>query len=216
MTAATHQPLSHRLAQMLEANSHPEGITLNGLLEHTEGRGFFLVVILFALPFVIPVAIPGVSLVFGAAIALLNLRVAFGHTPRLPRFIGDRRLSPEFQRKMLSGSVKFLRWVEKLVKPRRTPWMNTRAVRFGNALLMIVMAVFLALPFPSPPFFFTNSLPSYAIILLAASMMEEDGVTIWIAYALALATFIYLGLIVGVLGEVLLRAWKAWFGQKAP
>jgi hypothetical protein len=210
-----HEPLSQRLAQMLEANSHPEGVTLNQLLERTDGRGLYLVVVLFSLPFVIPVAIPGTSVPFGVGIALLSLRLAFGQTPRLPRLIGDRRLSPGFQKRILSGSVKFLRVVEKLVKPRRTPWMATRPVRFANAMLMLVMALFLALPFPSPPFFFTNSLPSYAIILLAASMMEEDGVTIWVAYAVALGTVIYLGLIVGVIGEGLVRLWHAWFGTKA-
>ena len=162
----------------------------------------------------IPVAIPGISIPFGAAIALLSLRLAFGQTPRLPNFIGGRRMSPAFQKRVLSGSVKFLRVVERLVKPRRSPWMTTRAVRFANAMLMLLMAMLLALPFPSPPFFFTNSLPSYAIILLAASMMEEDGVTLWIAYAIALGTLIYLGLILGVIGEVFVRLWHGWSGTR--
>ena len=83
--------------------------------------------------------------------------------------------------------------------------MSRRSARFANAMLMVVMACLLALPFPSPPFFFTNSLPCYAIILLAASMMEEDGVTIWIAYAVALGTIIYLGAILGVIGEAVRR-----------
>ena len=37
--------LSVRLGEILEANSTPGGITLNQLLEHTQGRGFYLVVI---------------------------------------------------------------------------------------------------------------------------------------------------------------------------
>jgi hypothetical protein len=200
-----HEPLSQSLAQMLKANSHAGGVTLNQLLEWTEGRGLYLVVILLSLPFAVPVAIPGISTALGLTIALLSLRLAFGQTPRLPKLIGNRKLSPEFQRKVLSGSVKVLRWVEKLVKPRRTPWMTTRPIRFANAMLMTLLAVLLSLPFPSPPFFFTNSLPCYAIIVLAASMMEEDGVTIWIAYAVALGTVIYLGVIIGVIGEVLRR-----------
>ena len=55
--------LSEKLAQLLEANSSPDGISLNHLLERTDGRGFYLVVILLALPFIIPMAIPGVSTV---------------------------------------------------------------------------------------------------------------------------------------------------------
>jgi len=40
-------------------------------------------------------------------------------------------------------------------------------------------------------------------------MMEEDGVAIWIAYAFALGTSVYLFVIVGVLETVLVKAWHA-------
>lgn len=202
-----HEPLSERLLRIVEANSAAEGITLNELLERTEGRGFYLVVILLALPFIVPLSIPGVSTVLGLSVALLSFKLAFGAQPRLPKFMGNRRLPPQMQRKVLNGSVKFLRFVEKLVKPRRTPWMTTRPARFVNAMLMAQMGLFLALPFPPlPPL--TNALPCYCIILLAVSMMEEDGVTIWFAYALSLGTGVYLVLIIGVLETVATEAWK--------
>ena len=173
-----HEPLSQSLAQILEGRA--SGITLNELLERTAGLGFYLVIILLALPFIVPVSLPGFSTVLGLAIALVSLRLAFGQTLRLPKFMGERQLSPAFQQKILAGSVKFLRLIEKLVKPRRTPWMSTRLARCFNALLMTFMGFLLAVPFPPlPPF--TNSLPCYSIILLAVSMMEKDGVTIWIA-----------------------------------
>src|SRR6266498_1419289 len=110
-----HEPLSQKLAQLIEANSAPEGITLNQLLERTEGRGFYLVIILLALPFIVPISIPGVSTVLGSAVAVLSLRLACGQTPRLPQLLGGRRLSPAFQKKILGSSVKFLRLVERLV-----------------------------------------------------------------------------------------------------
>ena len=203
-----HEPLSQRLLQIIEANSGAEGITLNELLERTEGRGFYLVVIMLALPFIVPISIPGVSTVLGLSVALLSLKLAFGAQPRLPAFMGSRRLSPEAQRKVLNGGVRFLRVVEKLVKPRRTPWMNTRPARFVNAALMALMGLLLALPFPPlPPL--TNALPCYSIILLAASMMEEDGFTVWFAYALALGTVTYLVIIIGVLETAATEGWKA-------
>jgi hypothetical protein len=202
-----HEPLSQKLLRIVEANSRAEGITLNELLEHTEGRGFYLVVILLSLPFIVPVSIPGVSTVLGLSIALLSFKLAFGAQPRLPLFMGNRRLSPQAQKKVLTGSVKFLRVVEKLVKPRRTVWMTTRPARFANAMLMTLMGLFLALPFPPlPPL--TNALPCYSIILLAASMMEEDGVTIWFAYALCLSTIFYLVVIIGVLETAVAESWK--------
>jgi hypothetical protein len=179
------------------------------LLERTEGRGFYLVVILLSLPFIVPVSIPGVSTVLGLSVSLLSLKLAFGAQPRLPKFMGNRRLSPQVQKKVLQGSIKFLRFVEKLVKPRRTPWMTTRPARFVNAMLMALMGLFLAMPFPPlPPL--TNALPCYSIILLAVSMMEEDGITIWFAYALALGTIIYLVAIIGFLEAAVMGGWKAF------
>jgi len=203
-----HEPLSQRLLRIIETNSTDEGITLNQLLERTEGRGFYLVVILLALPFIVPLSIPGVSTVLGLSVSLLSLKLAFGQQPRLPRFMGNRRFSPEVQRRVLGGSVKFLRVVEKLVKPRRTPWMATRPARALNSVIMALMGLLLALPFPPlPPL--TNALPCYCIILLAVSMMEEDGVTIWFAYALSLGTIIYLVLIIGVLEIAIIGGWKS-------
>ena len=211
---AMHERLSEKLARMIEANDSSDGVTLNQLLERTGGRGFYLVVILLALPFIVPLSIPGVSTVLGLAVALLSFKIAFGASPRLPRFMGDRRLSPDFQRKVLLGSMKFVRLVEKLVRPRHTPWMTTRPARFINALLMTGMGLLLAMPFPPlPPL--TNALPCYCIILLAASMMEEDGVTIWFAYALSLGTTVYLGLNVLLIVEAAKKAVeliRRWFG----
>lgn len=208
-----HERLSEKLAQMLEANSSPDGITLNQLLERTDGRGFYLVVILLALPFIIPVSIPGVSTVLGLSVALLSLKLAVGVVPRLPKVMGNRRLSPDFQDKVLRGSMKIVRIVEKIARPRRTPWMTTRAARFVNALLMTFMGLLLALPFPPlPPL--TNTLPCYCIILLAASMMEEDGVMIWFAYLLSLGTVVYLALNIFVIFEAVKKAielFRSWF-----
>lgn len=199
------QPLSKRLAEILEANSTAEGVTLNSLLERTAGRGFYLVVILLALPFVVPVSIPGVSTVLGLSVALLSFKLAWGAKPRLPKLMGDRRLAPRFYRKVLRGSLRVLRFVEKFARPRRTPWMTLRPVRCANALLMTCMALLLAMPFPPlPPL--TNALPCYCIILLAASMMEEDGVLIWFAYALCLGTVAYLAVNVLLIIEAARKA----------
>ena len=203
-----HEPLSRKLTEILEHHHDPDGITLNQLMERTGGRGFYLVIILLSLPFIVPVSIPGVSTVLGLTIAVLSLRLAFGKSARLPRFMGGRRLSPGFREKILGGSIRFLRFVEKGVKPRRTRWLATRWAISANALLMTFMACLLALPFPPfPPF--TNALPCYSLILVAASTMEEDGVLIWLGYAVSLGTTIYLILVAEGLQFVLVKAYHS-------
>ena len=188
--ANPHPPLSQSLAALLRGETGDEAVTLNLLLERTAGRGLFLVIILLSLPFIGPVSVPGMSPPFGLAIALLALGLARGRPPHLPRRIGDRALPVGLKRVLLSGGVRFLQGLERLVKPRRSQWMSWRVVHSGNALLVVFMAFLLALPLPPvPPF--TNALPSYAIILLASAMMEEDGVMIWLGYAAAAGTTLY-------------------------
>jgi len=209
-----HEPLSQKLAQILQAHDAPAGITLNQLMERTEGRGFYLVLILLSLPFIVPVSIPGVSTILGLSIALLTLRLALGKSARLPQFLGGRKLTPAFRDKILGGSVKFLRFVEKGVKPRRTRWLAARWAINANALLMAFLGLLLALPFPPfPPL--TNSLPCYSIILIAASTMEEDGVMIWAGYAVSLGTTLYLFLVAHGLEIAFLKAyhWLQHLGQ---
>jgi hypothetical protein len=197
-----HQPLSKSLAAILDERSLP--ITLNRLLARTHGRGLYLVVILLCLPFIIPFSLPGLSTIMGTIIALLMLRLAIGKEPRLPRFLGEKKITPGLEHRLLSGSVKFLRFIEKLVRPRQTRWLRWRASRFANSLLVVFMAFLLALPIP-PVILFTNSLPSYAIILIAVSMMEEDGVTIWFGYAMSLITIAYFVLWGGVISTHLMK-----------
>ena len=204
-----NQPLSQRLAEILREESGPAGLTLNRLLARTEGRGIFLVIILLCLPFVVPVSLPGVSTVMGGIILLLAIRLAQGKSPRLPAFLGERTLPPGVQQRAVGGSVKFLRWLEKFIRPRRTRWLATRPAVLANTLLIAALALVLALPLPSPPFFFSNSLPAYAIILIAASMMEEDGVLIWIAYAMVLVNVIFFALVGGAIVAALAHGWEA-------
>ncbi len=187
------KPLSHSLVELLNEGSVPADLTINKLLERTQGAGLYLLMVLLCLPFVVPVSVPGLSAVIGVTIAVIAMRQALGKPPRLPRKLGDRALPRQLGRRVLVSSAGLLRGLEKLVRPRRTSWLGWPAARFFNGALIALMGCLLALPLPSPPFFFTNSLPSYTIILLALSVMERDGVTIWLGYAAAAGTIAYFG-----------------------
>jgi hypothetical protein len=192
------ETLSQELARLVESAPADQPLTLNRLLRDTGGRGLFLVVILLSLPFITPIPLPGVSTVLGLVIGVLAVRLAVELPPSLPPSLGDRSLDAGASRKVLAASVKLLRLIERLAKPRRSAWLGWRAVRFFNAGLMALMAFLLMLPFPPfPPF--TNSLPAWSLIVLAASMMEEDGALIWAGYVLSVATAIYLVLILHVI-----------------
>ena len=194
----SHEPLSVSLRRIVSNHVADGGITLNELMQRTEGRGVFLIIILLSLPFITPLTLAGLSTILGWVIVLLALQLARAVPPRLPKRIGDRPISTQRLEKVVNGSVKFLQFIEKWVRPRRTQWMSWRAAHCGNALLLAFMGFLLALPIP-PVIPFSNTLPCYAIILIAASMMEEDGFLIWFGYAMSLGTVIYLLAVVGVI-----------------
>ena len=82
-------------------------------------------------------------------------------------------------------------------------------------LLLAFLAFLLVCPVPGViPF--TNSLPTYAIIAIAAGVMEEDGVCLLYGYALTIATWVYFALIAGGIIALLITYYErilAWLQQ---
>lgn len=185
-THRPHRPLSQELLELLGGLRPEDRLSLNDVFLRTEGRGLFLFIIVLCLPFVTPISIPGMSNALGVVLILLGIRLAFGLAPCLPPWIGDRPLPPGFQ-KVLRASTRVVRFLERWARPRKDKWLNRPAARLVNGGLLTLMAVLLALPLP-PLIPLSNTLPAYAILFLALSMMEEDGVLIWVAYGVAAFT----------------------------
>jgi len=197
-----------RLSSSLRAilgHSEETSVTLNDLLNQTGGRGLYLVMILLCLPFITPIPLPGFSNVVGPVISLLAIRLAFRLPPHLPRFIGAREISRRRLHSFIAASAKFIQVLEGLARPRFSRWLDWQAIRFSNALILALMGLLLALPIP-PVLPFTNSLPCWAIIIMALAIMEADGVLILLGYAIGLGTLIYLfffaGIIVAGIGHI--------------
>ena len=105
------------------------------------------------------------------------------------------------------GSIGFLNWLERWVKPRKSEWIHWKFVSTLNTLLLAFLSFLLVCPVPGMiPF--TNSLPTYAMILIAAGVMEEDGVCLCYGYFLVLATGAYFTLVAGGIITLLLRYYE--------
>lgn len=187
--------LSQRLEALLANNESGDRVTVNQLLVRTEGRGLYLVIIFLCLPFVLPIAPPGSSGILGTIVMFLAARLALSLPPRVPRYVGDKPLPAHLQRRILGNGVKLLRFLEKWVRPRHTQWLAWPMAHSANALLIAFLALLLALPLPVP---LTNMLPSYAIILLAASIMEGDGRMIWWGYLMSLVVVMFFGALTAI------------------
>jgi hypothetical protein len=176
--------------EALHARVKDQALTLAELKQALKGRGSAMLLILLALPFCF-VAIPGLSMPFGIAISLIGVCQATGREPWLPSFIMHRRLSVARSTQLLTGAIKVARQLEKYVRPRLAflhagPGM-LRLIGLG----IVIAGVALMLPLPIP---FSNSIPAWAVVLLAIGMMEKDGLFVLLGHFTAMGTWVLIGL----------------------
>ena len=187
--AGPRRGLAEELAELAAAGLADGSLTLNRVFRDTEGRGLYLFMVMLCLPFVTPITLPGFSNVFGVVLLLLAVRITVGMPPLLPAFMGDRPLPAAFP-KVLRASGRVVRFLERWVRPRHSPWLRWPVVRSLNGFVIAWMAALLALPVP-PVVPLSNTLPGYAILILSLSMMEEDGRLIWVGYLVSAFTVGY-------------------------
>ena len=168
-------------------------MTLREVIYTLHGRAYLLLILLLALPFITPIPLPGLSTPFGLAIALIALRLALGQRPWLPMKLQRKMLPAGFFGRVFALAEKVLRFFEKFLRPRFTALTDTPLLAQLHAVLILVAAVALLLPLPIP---FTNSFPAWTILLLAAGLLERDGLFIlagYVIFATSVLYFIFLG-----------------------
>ncbi len=86
------------------------------ILDATKGRGFHLLLVLIALPFLTPIPLPGFSVPFGLAVAVIGARMALGQRPWLPQKLLERELPPGFLLKVLDTAGRALKILERFLR----------------------------------------------------------------------------------------------------
>lgn len=142
------------------------------ILEATKGRGFNLLLVCISLPFVSPIPLPGLSIPFGLVATLIGARLAAGKKPWLPQRLLLKEIPPRFLSRLLRAASWVLRKLEVGLKPRLAFVHESLVFRRVAGTLVMFCGLFLILPLPLP---FSNSLPAWTILLLAAGALERDG-----------------------------------------
>lgn len=186
--ADTRESLSEALGRAIDSIDG-KTVTLRRLLELVGEHGLLFICALLTIPFLIPVSIPGVSTVFGAAIILISIGITANTVPWLPRQIMDRELDAEKLAGILRRGADVVRRLEAYIRPRMQRLTGSGFAARVNGLALIFSAMLLMAPLGLIPF--SNSLPAYAILLLAVGMSQRDGLLVIAGYAMILATLIY-------------------------
>jgi len=190
--------LSHLLTSIIN-DIHGDTITLRKLLERCGREGMLLVCAIACLPFLIPVSIPGVSTVFGAAIVLLSTALFLDRLPWLPQRILDKDLDANKLKPVLHKGVGMVGKLDRWLQPRWSGLTTSPMQRFNSAVLVFGGLLLMA-PLGLIPF--SNTVPAVGILLLTVGMMQRDGVFVLLGYLGHVLTAVYFGVL----------AYLAWVG----
>jgi hypothetical protein len=181
-------------------------VRLREIVEVTQGRGYTLLLMVLALPFCTPIPLPGLSIPFGLVVALIGFRLALRQRPWLPRRLLDTELPATFFPKFLGATRRLMRGLEWFLRPRWVFLVDTGLLHHLYGAMILCCGLALLLPVPLP---FSNGLPAFTVVLLAAAMLERDGYFVLaglVMFALAAAYFGAL-LLGGATATEWLREW---------
>lgn len=189
-----------RILRRLSLGRADDTVTFAALLDALGERGFGLLLIVLAVPNLLPFpGVPGVSFVTGMAILYLSLQLILAREePALPDWIGRKSFTRGQLARFILKTDPLLRWLEKPIRPR----LASVVAGFGERLIglvALVHAVTLALPIPM------GNLPqAVALILFALALIELDGVMALLGYLASVAAFAWLAAVVLGLGKIAL------------
>jgi len=165
-----------RISSILEAlPSAVEGdrISFGDLVDAFEQRAYGPLIVVFAAPNMLPVALPGLSAVLGAPLVLLTAQLTLGRRrPWLPGFLRRRSLARTSFEAMVARIVPRLRRIEARVSPRLPVVTGVLGKRVIGAL-GVVLSLIIMLPVP-----FGNAVPGLALVVMSVGLLGRDGLAV--------------------------------------
>jgi hypothetical protein len=175
-------------------------VSFGQMLDALGERGFGLLLMLFAIPNLLPFpGVPGVSFVTGMAILFISVQLILARDePAFPDWVSRKSFSRAQLAKFIVKTGPLLRWLEKPIRPRLSPVVAGAGERVIG-VVGVIHALTLALPIPM------GNLPqAVALILLALALMELDGLMAILGYIASIVAVAWLTLVVLGLGKIVL------------
>lgn len=183
-------PLGQTLSNLAHSITG-ERVTVRELLGMVGEQGLLLALMFLALPFLVPVSIPGVSTVFGLVAILISIGVTLNRVPWLPDRLLDRPIDAVRLSQAIERGASMLGRIDRISHPRLQRLTENAAMNRMAGLALLASSILLIIPFGLVPF--SNTLPAWAILLLAAGLLQRDGVLILLGYLLLVLTVVYFG-----------------------
>jgi len=166
-------------------------------LEH---RGYGILLILFALPNLIPNPIPGLSAIFGVPLAILSAQMIFQQPhPWLPQWLAKRSIKLDAYQRIVGRAAPYLTKVERILRPRLS-FMLEPLLMSLMAAFCLMLSLLLILPIP-----LTGMVLAAPIVLFGLALIQRDGLCALVAALLGNVALIF----------ALTAAWAAFRGVVA-
>ena len=178
------------------ADSAPEeGLSLAQIFDALDARAFGALLFILAIPCCIPF-LYGVPQVVSLPMAAIAFQMVLGrHEPWLPSRFAARKVDKKGLTRIATGGKRYFGWANSFARERLTFLSSPRAERFVGFILMIFCASILV-PLPA-----TNTVPGFAVALVAFGLMARDGL------------MMFLGMILGLLWVSMLIGVAIFFGH---
>lgn len=185
--AGTDQPVvASHFSTMLEKFAEAQTgdrIQIGVLVRAMEHRSVGALVLILALPMVVPIPAPGISVPFGIFLMLVSTELLFARGQVwLPQRIAARSIARKDFVRFAERAVPVLRRVEQFARPRMAGFTRGWGIRIVG-FTCLILATIIALPIPMGHF-----LPGSVICMLAIGLIECDGLLI--AIGLGAAAFV--------------------------
>ncbi len=184
-------PISAILVRLVDRAG--ERITMSEMVDVVGGRGFGVVLIVFALPETVPMI--GLSLILAIPIGLVGAyMLVHGEVVVLPKRVRTWSIKRRHLESAVRRMLPVLRWAERKSRPRLSRLSS--ACRAQGAVCLL-MSLILAFPMPG-----LNILAAFAVLGIGVGLLLRDGGIIAVAFGLA--ALAALGMVAVLVGAITL------------
>lgn len=193
--------ISDRLDQ-LTALAAGDRVSLGWILEQLHERAFGLFLLILALPCCIPF-LYGVPQVVALPLMFVAIQIAIGRrVPWLPGNLAARQVTSDSLHRLSGRAGPWLRRIEAVSKPRLA-FLTRKPLDQVVGLALVLFSASILVPLPA-----TNTVPGFAVVVVAMGLLQRDGILVLIGAVLGtawIATLIFAG-------ATLFSLIKGWLG----
>ena len=162
-----------------------ERVSLADIADVLGTRSIGASLLILALPMVLPVPAPGISVLFGVPLMIISAQLALGgRRAWLPAVILRQSMARKDYVALMVHVQPAVEHFERIVRPRAL-WLANDWAKIPIGLSCLVLAMIITLPIP-----LGHVAPGTAICLLALGFMERDGVVIGIGFVAAVLALV--------------------------